>query len=161
MHPKYHIIIGLIFSLILLYFFPHIGLTGFFLVWTASVLIDVDHYLYYAYKKKNWNLKKAYFWFKAGGKNLSKLSKRQRSKFYQGFSFFHGFEILFLLFIAGFFISGIFYFIFIGFTLHIFLDIIHQRTLHHRFDKYSIIYDFIKYKKLRFIEELEDLSGIK
>lgn len=158
MHPRYHVIIGLIFSLILLYFFPKIGTIGFFLIWFSSVLIDVDHYLYYVYQKKNWNLKKAYLWFRIGSKKLNKLSKKQRSQFYQGFSFLHGFEILLLILIVGFFISEIFYFIFIGFTLHLFLDLIYQRTLHNRFDKYSIIYDFIKYKKLRFIEELGDLS---
>lgn len=103
-------------------------------------------------------MKKAYLWFRIGSKKLNKLSKKQRSQFYQGFSFLHGFEILLLILIVGFFISEIFYFIFIGFTLHLFLDLIYQRTLHNRFDKYSIIYDFIKYKKLRFIEELGDLS---
>ena len=52
MLPKYHIIFGFLFSLILFIFFPFIGLGGFLIIFASSVLIDVDHYAYYLFKNK-------------------------------------------------------------------------------------------------------------
>jgi len=57
--PKYHIIYGFVFTLVLSLFFG-IGLLEFILIFTASVLIDVDHYLFYIWKKKDFSLSRAY-----------------------------------------------------------------------------------------------------
>ncbi|MBA7700024.1 hypothetical protein ES703_108730 [subsurface metagenome] len=151
MLPMHHLFSGIIFSLILLFLFPQIGLIGFLIIMLSTVLIDVDHYLYYVYKKKDWSLKHAYNWFIKNKKKFLSLSRKQRNKFYTGFFFLHGIEILLILFLLGKFLSIYFYYILIGVSFHLFLDIIYQRKIHDRLDRISIIYDFLKFKKLRFI----------
>ena len=160
MLPRNHFFLGLIFSLILVNFFNFPLIAGIIIL-LSSVLIDVDHYLYYVYKKKDWNLKKAYEWFLGGRKKFTELSRKQRNEFCHGFAFLHGVEMLILLFVLGRFLSAYFYFILIGFSFHLFLDIIHQKTVHDRFDKYSIIYDYFKFGKLGALEEFEELVGVK
>ncbi|MFH1917577.1 MAG: metal-dependent hydrolase [Nanoarchaeota archaeon] len=157
MLPKSHIILGAILSLVLIYFFNFSLIAGIIIL-LSSVLIDVDHYLYYVYKKKDWSLKRAYNFFIVGKNKIASLSRKQRNEFYHGFSFLHGIETLVILFILGKFLSEYFYYILIGFSFHLFLDIIHQKTIHDRFDKYSIIYDYFKYKKLGVLEEMKCLD---
>tara|TARA_Y100000034_G_scaffold97007_1_gene118337 strand:- start:814 stop:1245 length:432 start_codon:yes stop_codon:yes gene_type:complete len=140
--------LGLIFALILLVIFPQIGLIGFLLISFSTVLIDVDHYIYYIYKKKDWNLKNAHSWFIENTKKFHSLSRTQRNKVYGGFCFLHGTEILLVLLLFTIF-SKYFLFIFIGFTFHLFLDITYGRILMDRIDRISSIYDFFKFKKLK------------
>jgi len=85
-------------------------------------------------------------------KKLLTLPKKQRDKIYISFSFLHGFEILILLFILGKFLSIYFYFILIGVAFHLFLDIAYGILVIGRIDRVSLVYDFIKYKKLEFLE---------
>ena len=155
MLPKYHLILGILFSGFLFYFFPKIGLIGFIIIILSSFLIDIDHYLYYAYKKKSWNLKKAYKWFIEKRKKLFSLPKIQRKRFYMGFCLFHNVEILIILFFLGRFLSIYFYCILLGFFFHLFLDIIYQLNYIGKVDKFSFIYDLFKFKKLKFIEDKE------
>ncbi|MBU2052997.1 MAG: metal-dependent hydrolase [Nanoarchaeota archaeon] len=154
MLPRTHTFLGIIFSLVIAYSF-NLSLIAGIIIFLSSVLIDVDHYLYYVYKKKDWSLKRAYNFFIVGKNKIASLSRKQRNEFYHGFSFLHGIETLVILFILGKFLSEYFYYILIGFSFHLFLDIIHQKTIHDRFDKYSIIYDYFKYKKLGVLEEMK------
>lgn len=152
MYPKQHIILGAIFSGILFFLFPQIGLIGFSLIFLSSILIDVDHYLYYVYKKKDWNLKKAHKWFLDHEEKFHYLSRKKRGSFYGGLCFLHGIEILLILLLLSI-ISKYFFFIFIGLAFHLLLDIVDQTKCHDRIDKLSIIHDFLKFKKLKFIGE--------
>jgi len=63
MLPKYHILLGFTLS-ILLYSFSLITLPQATLIFLSSFLIDIDHYLFYVKKKKDYNLKNAVIWFK-------------------------------------------------------------------------------------------------
>lgn len=150
MYPKHHIIFGFIFSVILFLLFPQIEWVGFLLIFSSSILIDVDHYLYYVYKKKDLNLINAHKWFIEHEKKFFFLSRKERADFYSAFSFLHGIEILLFLLLLSIF-SKYFFFIFIGFAFHLLLDIVDQTTCHDRIDKFSLISDFLKFKKLKFI----------
>ncbi len=151
MYPKQHIIFGIIFSASLFFLFPQIGLIGFFIVFLSSFLIDVDHYLYSVYKKKDLSLKNAYNWFTKNKKIFLSLPRKQRNGFYRGFYFLHGIEVLIILFLFSFF-SKYFFFIFIGVAFHLLLDSVDQTIDWDRIDKFSLIYDFIKFKKLKVFE---------
>ena len=151
MYPLQHLKFGAIFSLLILFLFPQIGLTGFLIIFLSSVLIDVDHYLYYVYKKKDLSLKNAYKWCIKKRKKFLSLPRKQRNKFYTGFYFLHGIEILIVLFFLAF-LSDYFLFVFIGVLFHLFLDFIDQIVHKNRIDKLSLIYDFFKFKKLKCIE---------
>jgi len=155
MLPRAHLILGILFSVTLFYLFPQIGYIGLTIILFSSVLIDIDHYFYYVYKKKDWNLKKAYFWFLKKRKQIKSLPREKRNEFYTVFPFLHGIEVLILLFLLGKFFSVYFYFVLIGFSFHLFLDISFKFTFHKRLDRISLIYSFFKFKKLKFIEELE------
>src|SRR3989344_6122570 len=146
MLPKYHILLGFLFSLILFIFFPFIGLLGFLIIFFSSFLIDVDHYLYYVFKNKIFSIKKAYnYFFKQRKKLIAKSLKERRTKIANPLMhLFHGIEVLLILFLLGFFINKIFLFIFIGFNFHLFLDIVEQIYYGFRISKISLIFDFVK-----------------
>jgi len=155
MLPQKHFLYGLFVCILLYLFFPRFGVLNLVIFLIATVLIDVDHYLYYAYRKRDWNLINAVRWFLENGKILKKIDKKNRKEFYTGFCFLHGIEILILLGTLGYFISSIFYFICMGFGFHLILDYIQLAWNKNRFDKFSIIYDYFKYGKLKFVEEAE------
>ncbi len=156
MIPRQHLFFGLIFVLILFFIFPQIGWIEFFIIIASTILIDFDHYVYYVYKKKNLNLKKAYYWFFENCKKYCSLSREQKNKYYTGFCFLHGVEILVILFFLGKFFSVYFYYILIGFSFHLFLDIVYQIYSKERVDKFSLIYDFFKFKKLKLMQEIKN-----
>jgi len=144
MLPKYHIILGFFFSLILFFIFPFIGLLGFLIIFVSSVLIDADIYLYYVFTKKNFNLINAMKYYSKKRKEVLLLPMEQRAKKQGNIRIFHGIEVLLILFLLGFFINKIFLFIFIGFSFHLFLDIVEQIHYGFRISKISLIFDFVK-----------------
>lgn len=153
MYPKHHLIFGILFALILFFFFPKISITGFAIIILSTFLIDIDHYAYYVCKKNDWNLKNAYKWFIEHEKTFSSLSRKKREEFYSGICFLHGAEILVVLFLLIIFTSRLFLFIFIGLAFHLLLDIVYGVIYIDRIDKFSIVHDFLKFKKLKFIDK--------
>jgi hypothetical protein len=152
MLPKYHIFLGFILSLILYLIFPSITLIGAGIIFLSSFLIDVDHYIYYAVKKGNINPLKSVKYFMTKRKKLIGMNIENRKKVYSCFCFLHGIEILIILFVAGIFVSKYFLLIFIGFAFHLFLDLFEEIHKNLRLDKISVIYDWFKFKKLKFLE---------
>jgi len=148
MLPKKHFIFGLIFSLILFLIFK-ITLAETIIIFLSSFLIDVDHYFYYVFRRKNFNLIKAIKWFGAKRKKFKKLSSLEKRKYVGGFNCFHGLETLIILGFLGFSVSKYFYFILIGAGLHLILDYIEIFYNFHYPLKISLIYDFFKFKKLK------------
>lgn len=121
MLPKWHILSGAIFSLIL-YFFFNVSLLNSLIVFLASVLIDMDHYSYYIIKKRNWNLKKAQDFFKES-RRLKELLVSNRKKYEDPLLIFHGIEFWILLILFSF-INRIFFWIFLGSIFHMLFDFI-------------------------------------
>ena len=151
MKPNFHIFLGLLFSLFILILFPKIGL-GFFIIFLSTILIDIDHYLYFVYRKKDWNLKKAYNWFLNLHEKYISLPKSKRKQFYGSICWLHGIETFILLAILGLF-SPIFLFILTGFTFHLLVDDIYDLIKRNPGHNFSSIYIFIKSKKLKHIDE--------
>jgi len=147
MLPKYHILLGFFFALFLFIIFPKIEVVGFLIIFLSSFLIDIDHYIYYVFKKRDLSLSRAYKWFIQKRKKYLVLSRKKRNEVYLEIHFLHGVEILIMLFLLGLFVCKYFFYILIGFAFHLFLDIIHQRKFHDRLDRISLIYDFIKLRK--------------
>jgi len=128
MYPLQHLFLGAYFAMFLFLFFPPIGFTGFLIIFLSSVLIDVDHYLFYVYKKKDFNLRTAYGWYIKMGKRFRSLPSEKMEKSCYAFCFFHGVEILIIFLILSFF-SKYFLYISIGFAFHLILDIISELML--------------------------------
>src|SRR5665811_17865 len=93
--------------------FPTLSLIGLGIFFFASVLIDVDHYIFFVLRKKSWNLRKAYKHFRDLGKYLRKLPIKERQKYHTGIYIFHGFEPMAFVILMGilfhkylFFVAG-------------------------------------------------------
>jgi len=143
MYLKQHIFFGLIFAVGIFLLFPQISLLGFSIIILSSVLIDIDHYFFYIYKKKDFNLKKAYQWFLQEDSHCRSLPWEQRGNLKGPLCVFHGIEVLiFLIFLS--FIFNYFIFVFAGFAFHLLLDSIEQTIYWNKIDKVSTIYDLLK-----------------
>jgi len=121
MLPKYHILISMLFSFSVWLIFPNIGFYTF-AIFFSSVFIDVDHYLVYVKRKKDFNLKRAANYFLEFHKQLKK-SIRKRKKVKAPLVVFHTIEFLLLVAVFSLF-SKLVFFILIGFLFHSLLDII-------------------------------------
>jgi hypothetical protein len=120
MLPKWHIAINAILFLILLFFVPLFPALIFFL---SSVLIDIDHYLYYIYEKRDFSLIRAYKWNKITRKRYHNLSREEKKRHRYFVLVFHGVEVLLILLILSEFFPVLF-FVFLGFFVHMVQDVI-------------------------------------
>ena len=145
MYPKYHVLLGFILSLVLFIFCEKINFLAAIIVFLSSFLIDIDHYLFLAWKFKQKNIFKAYSFGMNLKKSLVRVPREQRRKTSIGFYIFHGLEFLIILFLLGFFVHEFFYFILIGATFHLVLDYIEIFYLHLKIHKFSTIVDYICY----------------
>ena len=152
MYPQHHLVYGIIFATALFFLFPAIGWLGFFIIILSTILIDVDHYIDYAVRKKDWSLKNSFKWHINIGKKLLSFPRKQRNNIYLGLCFLHGIEILLIFLFLGIFVSKYFLFVFIGLSFHLLLDAIHQTTYWDRIDKFSLLGDYLKFKKLDNVE---------
>ncbi len=150
MLPKFHILTGFIFSIIFYFVFPKIPLLGLVIFFFSSFLIDFDHYIYYAFKKKDFSLKNSYFWFKEKGKRFSKVQFKERKKYFLSFLCFHGLEGVLLFTVLGYFLNYYFYFVGAGMFFHLFFDWIYSIKDMGRLEKVSIIFDYLRNKKLKY-----------
>lgn len=142
---KHHLTLGLFLSLILLLLFPGLGF-GVLLIFLSSFLIDVDHYLYYVYNKRDWNLKRAYKWFIKRREAFYKLPREEVGKYKQIILVFHGIECWALIFLLSLVFNPVFL-IFFGIMFHLLLDF--TESLYYGIsisDKFSQIYVFIMNK---------------
>ena len=115
MLPKTHFILGLIFAGILFFLFK-ITFFDSFLILFSSVFIDVDHYVLYGIRKKDWNLNHSYKWHK----DLDSLPKESLKPYMH---LLHSVEFLVFIGILSFYFN-LFLFIFLGLIFHSTLDLI-------------------------------------
>jgi len=146
MRPKWHILFGFVISYILVYFF-NFPLAAGITIFLSSFLIDVDHYLLYLYKTKNFNLKKSYFWCVSEGERFERLPKNEKVKYKLIIMIFHGIEFITVLFLLSF-LSPWFLWILIGVLIHLSADLpdLYVRGFPFR-EKISQIYTYITNKK--------------
>ena len=149
MMPKTHIILGFVFSLIL-YLFFHVSLFNSILIFLATFLGDVDHYIFYMLKKRTLNFKESYNWFLNVGKRFDKLPSKKKKHYHLGYFPLHSIECFLVLFILGFYFNFLF-FILIGLMFHTAMDMVYEyfgpkRALY----KISIIYTVLTKKFIGF-----------
>ena len=146
---KHHILVGLIVSLLIWFVFPQIG--GFYtsIIFLSSFLIDFDHYLWYALKKKDLNLKRSIAFFHEKRDFFIKMKPKDRAKYKNVIMIFHGLECWIVLGLL-IFVHKIFLFVLVGIGIHMVLDFIdlcyYDRPLH---TKLSQVYTHIKNKRLK------------
>lgn len=122
MLPRWHILSGAIFTLVIWIFSPGISYLYLGLIFLSSFLIDFDHYLVFAYKTGKWKLGEAFHYYKL--KTAQEKKDIQRGiKRRSDFQIFHTIEFHVLVGLLGIFWIGFFY-IFIGMMFHSLLDVI-------------------------------------
>lgn len=121
MLPKYHVLGGLVFSLLIWAFFPAVGFYGAAVIFLSSFLIDADHYILYAVSQKDFNLKKSYSWCMELGIKYLNLPGKRINKVYVPLCWFHGIEFLTLLAVLGYFFDTAL-FILVGCLIHLSMD---------------------------------------
>ncbi len=127
MYPKQHFIFGVLLSIVLLIFFPQIGLIKVFLILLSNSLVDADHYLYYVCHKKDWSLINSYRWFIQRIPKIDKLSKKEQGKYKNPPLIFHGVEFWTILIFLSF-LHPLLLWVLLGVVIHTILDIIEQRN---------------------------------
>ena len=134
MLPKNHIILTILFSIVLFIF--NIPIFYIFLFFLAAVFIDVDHYMFYTKRKKDFSLSRAYYWHK----NLPQHHLPTMHVF-------HTLEFLLIVGILSLF-SKVILFIFLGFIYHSLLDIL-EMIYHKQLDtrEFSLIRYLVSNKK--------------
>jgi hypothetical protein len=153
MLPHKHLIITALFALFLFLIFPSVGILESLILIAFGFFVDVDHYLFYTFKKKDFSLIRAYKWFLIQTKKLTKMPLQKRKKTYLTICFFHGFELIILFLLLGLFIHRYFLFAFLGLLIHFTLDMYdHFRFYKTRFYRISILYGIFALKKLKFID---------
>ena len=154
MLPYEHLIVGVIFTVILFFINPSIGFLGALLIVLSTVLVDIDHYIFYAIKKRDLSLINAYKWYQSNRVKTHHLSKKEKSKIYFGFHFLHGIEIFAIIYLLYAYINPIFLYIMMGYSLHFFADLLVEAVWCGRTDKISVIYSLLRGRKLKFVDNI-------
>ncbi len=155
MLPIKHFILGVAVAVAIYFLFPEVTILGLVIIVLSNVLIDVDHYVYHAVKKKDLSLVRAYKWYQLNRVKTHHLSRKEKSKIYFGFHFFHGIEILAIIYLLYAYVNNIFFYVMIGYSLHFVSDLITEAVICGKVDKISVIYSFFRMNKLKFVDELE------
>lgn len=122
MLPRWHILLGAIFTAVLFALAPNLPKIHFILVFFSSFLIDFDHYLTHGIKTGTWHLGKSI-------ENHKKMLIKQKQEAAKGirkrgdFHLFHTVEFHILVGLFGFLWIG-FFFVFIGMIFHSLLDLV-------------------------------------
>jgi hypothetical protein len=122
MIPRWHILLGVIFTALFWILFPKTSLLYLFLIFLSSFLIDFDHYMCAVIKNKSLSLFKALRYYD----KIQILERREHDRGIRkrgDFHIFHTTEFHVLIALLGFLWNG-FFFIFIGMLFHSIIDII-------------------------------------
>ncbi len=117
MYPTQHILAGLLFSAVLLLLYPTIGFLGAVIIFLVSFGIDVDHYFFYIFKKRDFSFQRAYQYSIEQGK----IARAQGKQYSAPLNIFHTVEALLMMGILSLY-NRIMLFIFLGALFHFILD---------------------------------------
>ncbi|MBS3071731.1 hypothetical protein J4408_01940 [Candidatus Pacearchaeota archaeon] len=121
MLPRYHILLGTIFTLLILIILPGINLIYLSLIFLSSFLIDFDHYAMSVIKTGKISLLKS-FDYHNKARIVQEKEIRARIKRKGDFHLFHTIEFHLFVGLLGLIWIGFFY-VFIGMVFHSLLDI--------------------------------------
>lgn len=119
MLPRWHILLGAIFTAFIWLVFPETEWYNLALIFLSSFLIDFDHYMCAVRKTGKLGLFSAF----AYHEKLMQMHKKNKSKRKGDFHVFHTVEFHLLVFALGFFFEPFFY-VFAGMVFHSLMDII-------------------------------------
>lgn len=122
MLPRWHILWGAAFTLVIWIAYPSIWWAYLVLVFLASFLIDFDHYIISVIKTGKWKLSDSFEYYREQGRRQEAEKKKGIYRKWD-FHLFHTIEFLIVIGILGTVWMGFFY-IFIGMVFHSLLDLL-------------------------------------
>jgi hypothetical protein len=122
MKPRWHILCGIIFGLIIFIVFPEINLLYLLLIFLSAVLIDFDHYMVFVLKTGRISLFNSFKWYE---EQLKKEAEERRNNIKRKghFHSLHTIEFHILVYLLGYLWVGFFY-VFIGMVFHSICDFV-------------------------------------
>jgi len=120
MIPRWHILLGAIFTAFIWLVFPETAWYNLALIFLSAFLIDFDHYICAVWKTGKLGLFSAF----AYHKKLQKMHRKCKKKGKGDFHIFHTVEFHLLVFALGFLFEPFFY-VFAGMVFHSLMDVIH------------------------------------
>ena len=126
MEFKYHVLVGILIPAFL-HFLLDVQLIVAITIALASILIDIDHYFWYAFETRDLNPFHAIGWYLRSEKKNRKLSKREKEEYKIIVFIFHNWICWATLLVLGIFTNRIFLLILIGFAIHIIPDLIYLK----------------------------------
>lgn len=148
MLPKWHVLFGAIFSIIVAYFFS-LDLFQASLIFLSSVLIDFDHYLWFVFNKQSISLSKSFKWFKDKRDVIIHLPECERESYKRVIFLFHGIEFWLILSLLSLLYKPL-WFVLIGVFFHMILDYIDLIYIKEPlYSKFSQLFVFFKNKGKR------------
>ena len=122
MLPKWHVLLGFLFSILFWILFPKINPLYILLVFLSSIFIDIDHYLNAVYKTGKTGIFHSFEYYKIHEKIADEEHKKGIRK-KSDFQFLHTAEIHLIFLLLGLFLWNGFLYIFIGMFFHSLCDI--------------------------------------
>jgi len=119
---RWHFLLGLVVTFVLMYLFDFSLLEGT-IIFLASWLIDIDHYPWYVFEIRDWNPVRALKWHRRTAPRWLALSRKEREKFRWGVFVFHSLFFWVILAILSLFYQ-VFFWILIGVAIHMIADLI-------------------------------------
>ncbi len=132
MLPRWHIFFGFVFSYILVYFF-NFSLFAGFIVFLASIFIDLDHVLLYFLETKDLHPAKFFEWGNKKEALWHSLSTQEKKNYQAPHFILHGIEFVIILLIFSLF-HPFFMWVLLGILVHLaldFIDLYQKRKTHH------------------------------
>lgn len=121
MIPRYHIILGAVFTFLIWVAAPQTNLIYLTLVFLASFLVDIDHYIISVMRTKKIGLKNSFQYHKEL-REIELTEKKKGIKRKGDFHLFHTIEFHVLIGILSIWFTPFFY-IFIGMVFHSLTDL--------------------------------------
>ncbi len=138
MLPRWHVLFGAIFSILIWIVAPKTHILNILLVFLSAFLIDFDHYLCSALKTKKLGIFHSF----AYHKEMKLMERKEKAKgiYKKGdFHIFHTVEFHLLVGLLGIFVWIGFFYVFLGMIFHTLLDI------------YSLLYEGFMYRREFFL----------
>ena len=144
MLPRWHILLGFVFSIIFWFIFKKTELLYISLVFLSSIFIDLDHYLNALFKIRSISLRKAFEYHKVLGE-IEKYEQKRGIRRKSDFEIFHTLEFHLLVLLLSFAWIGFLY-LFIGMLFHSMLDIIDMSIKGRLYTRELLLFNWIRGK---------------
>ncbi len=160
MLPKWHVFLGLVFSLVLWAFFPDIRWYFILVLFLSSVLIDFDHYMTFIWKKGSWSLPDAFDYYIKQIDTI--ISERKRGIIRKGdFIIFHTIEFHAVVLALGF-LYPVFLYVLAGMVFHSLSDLVYLTYEGYVYRREFFLTNWIRMKlKEKRVQKIKQIERIK